>query len=155
LSRAAIETVLGGPHATNLDSNGVGLFDAWALRFSCGLEVAIWIFHTRPNGRWELITDRDEPANVEIHASQRDFEHIRFHLPLPMTDLSRWEPDTLVEAPRAWFVVRQDDGGNRYEVGAFSSECEASHVARTFEDRGHKQTYWVERRSSAAADPKG
>jgi hypothetical protein len=150
LSRAAIVAVLGEPDLTNLDSNGVGLFDAWALRFSCGLEVMIWIFHTRPERQWEEITDPRELANVEIHASERDFDHIRHHFPLPMTDLSRWEPDTMVESPRDWLVVRQDDNGNRYEMSAFSSECEARDSARTFEERGHKQMYWVERRNRGA-----
>jgi hypothetical protein len=117
LSRAGIVAVLGDPHATNLDSNGVGLFDAWALRFSCGLEVTISIFHTRPRGQREEITDPQELAAVEIHASERDFDHIRHHFPLPMTGLSRWEPDTMVESPRDWLVVRQDDNGNRYARG--------------------------------------
>jgi hypothetical protein len=149
LSRAAIVAVLGEPHGANLDSNGIGLFDAWALRFSCGLEVTISIFHVRTGSPWEEITDPEEPAAVEIHASERDFDHIRFHLPLPMTGLSRWEPDTMVESPRDWLVVRQDDSGNRYEVSAFSSECEARNTARTFEERGHKQMYWVQRRDDA------
>jgi hypothetical protein len=110
------------------------------------LEVTIWIFHVRHDGTWQEITDPEELAVVEIHASERDFDHIRFHLPLPMTGLSRWEPDTMVESPRDWRVVRQDDNGNRYTVNTFSSECEARDSARTFEERRHKQMYWVERR---------
>jgi hypothetical protein len=137
LSRASIVAVLGEPPLTNLDSNGVGLFDAWALRFRCGLESTIWIFHG---------TDPDEPANVEIQASERDFAHLRFHLPLPTGDASRWEPDSMVDAPRDWLVMRQDDSGNRYPLGAFSSACEAGDTARVFEARGHKQIYWVEQR---------
>lgn len=137
LRRVDVVSALGEPHATDLDSNGVGLFDAWALRFPCGLEITVWLFRD------------DRPAPVEIHANDRDFDHIRFHLPLPAAGASRWVPDTLVDAPREWVVLRQDDGGCRYEVNAFSSECEAREVARAFEERGHKQMYWVERRERA------
>jgi len=136
LRREAVVRALGEPHLKDLDSNGVGLFDFWGLRFPCGLEVAVWLFE-----------DPDLPHPVEINANERDLDHIRFHLPLPAADLSRW-PGTLIEAPRDWLVLRQDDGGNRYEVGAFTSGCEARDCARTFEERGHKQMYWVERRGA-------
>jgi hypothetical protein len=44
---------------------------------------------------------------------------------------------------RPWVVWRQDDNGNRFEVGRFGTRGEADEVAATMEARGHKQMYWV------------
>jgi hypothetical protein len=41
-------------------------------------------------------------------------------------------------------VLRQDDGGTVHELGRFASREDAEAVAKIFEQRGHKQTYWVE-----------
>ena len=45
--------------------------------------------------------------------------------------------------PRRWIVWRQDDNGNRFEVGRRESRAEADELAAAMEARGHKQTYWV------------
>ena len=42
-----------------------------------------------------------------------------------------------------WRVSRLDDEGNEFEVTAVSSRREAEAIVRTFEARGHEQTYWV------------
>ncbi|MEU7022715.1 SPOR domain-containing protein [Streptomyces sp. NPDC046203] len=44
-----------------------------------------------------------------------------------------------------WLVIRQDDNGGRYRVGRYATQDEAQRIADSFEDRGHQQTYWVER----------
>lgn len=44
-----------------------------------------------------------------------------------------------------WLVIRQDDNGNRYRVGRYATRAEAQKIADSFENRGHKQLYWVER----------
>ncbi|MEW2624858.1 SPOR domain-containing protein [Streptomyces sp. NPDC048106] len=44
-----------------------------------------------------------------------------------------------------WIVIRQDDNGNRYRVGRYATQAEAQKIADSFEDRGHKQLYMVER----------
>jgi hypothetical protein len=44
-----------------------------------------------------------------------------------------------------WIVIRQDDNGNRYRVGRYATRAEAQKIADSLDDRGHKQTYWVER----------
>ncbi|MER5933733.1 SPOR domain-containing protein [Streptomyces sp. NPDC002054] len=44
-----------------------------------------------------------------------------------------------------WLVIRQDDNGNRYRVGRYATRAEAQKVVDSFDDRGHKQLYWVER----------
>ncbi|MFI5616480.1 SPOR domain-containing protein [Streptomyces sp. NPDC051567] len=49
-----------------------------------------------------------------------------------------------------WLVIRQDDNGNRYRVGRYPTRAEAQKVADGFEDRGHRQTYWVEKIGQSA-----
>ena len=46
-----------------------------------------------------------------------------------------------------WVVWRQDDNGNRFEVGRRESRAAAEELAATMEARGHKQTYWVAARA--------
>lgn len=41
-------------------------------------------------------------------------------------------------------VLRLDDNGNTFQVGRYATAGAAEAVARRFEARGHKQTYWVE-----------
>jgi hypothetical protein len=145
--RGEVVERVGPPHAVDLDSNGCGPVDAWGLRFACGLEVVLWVFHIRmPEGR--RVGD-DELAVFEVQANEADEAHIRFHLPFALEAVSWWmhEPP-LQRPPASWVVWRQDDNGNRFEVGACTSRCEAAETAATFESRGHKQTYWVEKRSS-------
>ncbi len=142
-TRNELVSVLGPPPAVNLDSNGIGLFDGWALAFPCGLEMTLSIFHIR-DIRDGISTKPDEPAMIEVHANTRDFEHLRFHMPVPTGEIWRWTPDPLIASPKTWVVVRQDDNGHRYEIGAFTSSCEADAAAKAFEARGHKQMYWVE-----------
>lgn len=48
-----------------------------------------------------------------------------------------------------WLVIRQDDNGNRYRVGRYATRAEAQRIADSFEDRGHKQLYTVERLSQS------
>jgi hypothetical protein len=45
--------------------------------------------------------------------------------------------------PQRWIVWRQDDNGNRYEVGRKDSRADAEELAALMEARGHKQLYWV------------
>src|SRR5688572_15958142 len=90
VSRAEIEQRLGPPHVVDADSNGMGPFDAWAIRFPCGLEICVWIFHWRSDG--SAIDDPEEPARTEVYASPLEEKHILFHLPFPARDVSRWQP---------------------------------------------------------------
>ncbi|MFI5802462.1 SPOR domain-containing protein [Streptomyces sp. NPDC051561] len=43
-----------------------------------------------------------------------------------------------------WLVVRQDDNGNRYRVGAYATRAEAERRAEMLDQRGHKQLYLIE-----------
>ncbi|MFH8608001.1 SPOR domain-containing protein [Streptomyces sp. NPDC018029] len=47
-----------------------------------------------------------------------------------------------------WFVIRQDDNGNRYRVGRYATKAEAQRIADRLDDRGHKQLYSVEKLSA-------
>lgn len=49
-------------------------------------------------------------------------------------------------------VMRADDNGNEVEVIRVETGEEAERIARDFEARGHKQTYWVEPVTSATRD---
>ena len=129
-SRLWMEARFGEPHWRDLDSNGIGLFDAWALRFACGHEVTLWLFHQRDP--W---TDcfPHELAPVEIYANDPEHGHTCFHVGIDRDSLSLWEPDAGHDGPLVWAVRRQDDNGNQYELGRFSSRCEAEAVARVGE----------------------
>lgn len=142
ISRAAMTTCLGAPSLVDLDSNGLGLFDCWALRFSCGLELALWLFHARLDA--SLIEDETEPAMIEVHANEPRAKHILFHLPVPPEGLSFWEPSPFLPEPLVWRLIRQDDNGRRFDVARYASRCEALSAVARFEAHHHKQMYWVE-----------
>jgi len=143
-ARAALEADLGPPQARDLDSNGIGPYDAWALRFPCGLEVLLLAFHL--DSRVQKVP-KDRETIVEIQSNQTDFAHISAHLPFELGDISPWIPDRRTTQPPRWTVMRQDDNGNTFEVGSYGTRCEADIVADTFEARGHKQSYWVVERA--------
>lgn len=44
----------------------------------------------------------------------------------------------------SWRLVRRDDNGNEFVVRTGLSRAAAEALAREFEARGHKQSYWVE-----------
>jgi hypothetical protein len=43
-----------------------------------------------------------------------------------------------------WSVWRQDDNGNRCEIDRGLPRKAAEKTVKKFEERGHKQTYWIE-----------
>jgi hypothetical protein len=44
-----------------------------------------------------------------------------------------------------WQLMRIDDHGSEYEMGVFATEDAAKAEMVVFEERGHKQTYFVRR----------
>ena len=142
-ARAALEVDLGPPQARDLDSNGMGRYDAWALRFGCGLEVLLLAFQI--NSRMETIP-KDRDTWVEIQSNETDFAHIVAHLPFEVGEVSPWMPDRRTARPPRWTVMREDDNANTFEVATYGTRCEAEMRIRDFEAHHHKQTYWfVER----------
>jgi hypothetical protein len=145
LSRRDLVARFGPSQMRDLDSNGVGLFDAWFLRFPCGLEVALWQFQQRSHEDALVVVEGDDsPRYVEVHANQRERSHILFHLALDPAAADSWLPDHSYLGDSVWRVMRQDDNGNLATMSAFTSRCEADATVLEFEGRGHKQTYWVE-----------
>jgi hypothetical protein len=65
--RAELDDRFGLPSLIELDSNGVGSFDAYLVRCECGLEVAPWRFYLAFDFR--RIDDEREPAWVSTPAS--------------------------------------------------------------------------------------
>jgi len=140
-SRHSLEGVLGAPQERDGDSNGIGPWDVWALRFECGLEVLLLAFH--------LASDFSEvPASevtwVEIQSNSTEFPHIATHLPFALSGISPWLPDRRTYPPDRWVLKRQDDNGGVFEVQRFSSKCAASLALAKFEALHHKQSYWLE-----------
>ncbi|MFY4730280.1 hypothetical protein [Nitrospira sp. BLG_2] len=45
---------------------------------------------------------------------------------------------------RKWAVHRQDDNGNRFVVESGLSREDAERVIARYEERGHKQLYWID-----------
>ncbi|SDI74744.1 hypothetical protein [Pseudomonas panipatensis] len=45
---------------------------------------------------------------------------------------------------RHWRLLRLDDNGNRFVMRRGLSQDEAEALARDYQARGHKQTYWAE-----------
>lgn len=131
--RACLERRLGPPHRLERASGGPALA-VWEIRFTCGLEVAL-----------RLAQDSSRPGHCQVHASQCDADHVLFHLGAPETALTAWGPAAGPAMKPPFRVVRLDDNGYMSELGLFTSRCEAEATASMYEERGHKQTYWVER----------
>ncbi len=54
-----------------------------------------------------------------------------------------WEQQELV--PGTWQLLRQDDNGNTFEMFRFPDEMRATQAREVYKQRGHKQTYFVQR----------
>ena len=54
------------------------------------------------------------------------------------------------QSPQLWCLVRLDDNGNEFVVRDGLDRAAAEALARTFEARGHKQSYWVRAQGPAA-----
>jgi ribosome maturation protein Sdo1 len=66
---------------------------------------------------------------------------------VPAKDLPHAEPaprQTLADFPR-WRLLRIDDNGNEFEIAVYPEEEAAVKACVEFEERGHKQTYFVRR----------
>lgn len=52
----------------------------------------------------------------------------------------------MAQAPeRNWCVKRLDDNGNEFVLRAGLTREEAERLAAEYQERGHKQSYWVSR----------
>jgi hypothetical protein len=70
-------------------------------------------------------------------------------LALAGPEITYWDKQVEIERLPRWSLCRQDDNGQRYEMTTFLSYARATREAEVFERRGHKQSYWVERKNPA------
>ena len=56
----------------------------------------------------------------------------------------------MTDESQHWQLIRQDDNGNRGVMATFTSEEGAIKAMEYYQQKGHKQTYWVEERDSGA-----
>ncbi len=47
------------------------------------------------------------------------------------------------QPPQRWCLIRLDDNGNEFIVRGDLDRAGAEALARIFEARGHKQSYWI------------
>lgn len=55
--------------------------------------------------------------------------------------------DTIDASQVAWDLWRQDDNGIRAKISSFTGLAKALRSLASFEQLGHKQTYWIEERA--------
>ena len=139
LPRTQLRTEFGSPQWVDVRREGVAPFDAWLVRFDCGLDVGMRSFE----GRALPTPTRNHRDAIEVYASHRDRDHLLFHLGLSREQVVAAKAHRLVDAPRAHQVLRLDDNGNQFQVTRTSSACEANAIAQAYEAKGHKQTYWT------------
>ena len=137
--RAKLVARYGPPQLVAVETDGSVPFDAWLVRFGCGLEVAIWSF----DNSWCGPHPHHDRDTVEVHANRRDRDHLLFHLGLSSDAIDERQPTRLITEPLVHQILRLDDNGNEFEVTRVSSACQAIAIAQTYEARGHKQTYWA------------
>lgn len=139
--RAELQRELGAPQARDVDSNGVGPMDVWAMRFPCGLELLLLAFHYDAKRCRDVVDD--EPCWVEIQSNSTELEHIAAHLRFELVEVSPWEPDRCTDPPAQWAVMRQDDNGHVFRVEEHASRCAAERAVERLEGGKHKQMYWL------------
>ena len=102
----------------------------WRLLADCGLEFVL---------RQDWIRCDVDHAYV-VAATLDELEHALMHLPFAARITGRL--GSAFEG--GWEVRRVDDIGNAFSVGRYPREASARCVAKIFEERAHKQTYFVD-----------
>jgi hypothetical protein len=137
VDRHAIAAKLGPPGADDdRVAPGLGRIEAWAARFPCGCEIVLWWRHD----------NRVPGQGADVLANDADVDHVVHHVTDAFAAPISWRADgNPGYAPDPWSLVRQGDDGNRVVMRTFASKIAAECARRTFEARGHKQLYTVER----------
>lgn len=125
----------------------------WGLEFERTLDDLDWhaaaAFRLADNTLYALTGrpahPQEDQVSIEVSASVREPQALLGRI-LAALDLDRseveWENDQL--RAKAWRLWRQDDNGNTFHVQRYASASEAKNAMRLFEERGHKQSYWIE-----------
>lgn len=137
VGRSVVEDRFGEPVVRDEWLDGIGTYDAWALRFPCGLEITL----TMPTEAGGPFACEESPDWADVFATEVDFEHVVDHFGLPLHET--WQP-VAEPLPNRHRVCRQDDHGNTFVVLETPFERRARCVAARLTASGHKQTYWVE-----------
>jgi hypothetical protein len=105
-----------------------------ALAWPCGCEIAL-----------RVVSEEERGLHVELSSNDTDLEHVHHHLGIGEL-LSRSDAPSGDAPPRGThLLMRQDDNGHRFEIRRFHSELAARCALATYEARGHKQLYTLER----------
>lgn len=117
----------------------------WWLRTRCGLELVLWQdFVTE-----EVSVCGEEKAELGHLLAHLPFAHELLHVPPPREG----DPESRRLSAGGWWVWRQDEHGNRFDVACVSRERSARCQAALLEARGHKQSYGVESRGVPPEPP--
>jgi hypothetical protein len=111
----------------------------WKLVAECGLEFVVTHFF-----------DTEDDFAAIYAGSLDELDHALLHLPFGAKVLGREG----AELTGGWGVRRVDASGNSFSVGRYPREESARCVAKLFEDRGHKQTYFVDVLGPPPAQPR-
>jgi hypothetical protein len=99
------------------------------------VEVAVVHLHHQGDVSW--IGSEGDP----------DVDHVLHHLALPWPVVMRVDQQPAMFPPwrvEPWLLRRYDDNGQHFDVHRFASRQAAECSLRTFQARGHRQTYVVE-----------
>jgi hypothetical protein len=117
------------------DDDGLGLCQSSVLEID---EIKYWL-EAHPEG-----PEIAQYLSVMVRSFEPDSEHALFVLletiKLKRSDLI-WENEGL--GPAQWVLTRLDDNGNNFEVQKFLNERSANWVKQKYENRGHKQSYFI------------
>ena len=58
---------------------------------------------------------------------------------------------SMSDEEKTWWVMRQDNNGNRFLVESCLPEDQANALVEELTARGHKQAYWAERESESGS----
>lgn len=117
---------------------GLGLCRAAFIKIN---EIKYFL-HAHPEG-----PAKAKYLKVSVRSFEPDSEKALIIL-LDVLELKRpeliWKNQDL--GPAGWILSRLDDNGNEFEMRRFLEERTANYVRQEFENKGHKQTYFVRRK---------
>lgn len=96
-----------------------------------------------------VYSSKDKAENaIERLSKQPGFRDFPDHFYIDEYEIDRdnWSEGFITEIYKPiWSVWRQDDNGNVFIVKTGLTQINALRLVREFENKGHKQSYWVKR----------
>jgi len=157
VTRAELRAALGLPHHVEQDSTRTagGEEETWAFALRTGPRVAVVL--KVPYNTAVIYSDSpDKGPLYDLLKTPAGDERWALHPAPVFVPRSQLEPGlsqgaggaVTVPAKWHWGIWRQDDNGNRFEVASGLSREDADKMLKEFEERGHKQAYWLQREGS-------